>query len=126
MYTLCIRYTLELDHLKHSREYVERELEAIRDAGGKIVGYWLPTDRAGPTNVVYGLIDFLTLTASEQYRQALADNPLHQRNADELTRSDVVLNMERSIIESATTATRASLGQQRGVPRSGHSPQLIS
>ena len=30
--------------------------------------------------------------------QAMADNPLHQRNADELTRSDVVLNMERSII----------------------------
>jgi hypothetical protein len=46
--------------------------------------------------------------------QAMADNPLHQRNADELTRSDVVLNMERSIIESATTATRISLGQQRG------------
>jgi hypothetical protein len=66
---------------------------------GKIVGHWLPTDRAGPTNVAYGLIDFLMLTSCEQYRQAMADNPLHQRNADELTRSSVVLNTERSIIE---------------------------
>jgi hypothetical protein len=47
MYTLCIRYTLELDRLKHSREYVERELEAIRDAGGKIVGYWLQLTALG-------------------------------------------------------------------------------
>jgi len=58
--------------------------------------------------------------------QVMADNPLHQRNADELTRSDVVLNMERSIIESAATAARVSLGLQRGVRCSGHSPQLIS
>lgn len=59
MYTLCIRYTLDPNRLKHFRDYVEHELEAIRNAGGKIVGYWLPTDFAGPTNIAYGLIDFL-------------------------------------------------------------------
>ena len=63
MYTLCIRYTLDPNRLKHFREYVEHELQAIRNAGGKIVGYWLPTDYAGPTNVAYGLIDFLTLAS---------------------------------------------------------------
>ena len=81
------------------RDYVEHELEAIRNAGGKIVGYWKTTDYAGPTNIAYGLIDFLTLASYEQYRKALADDPLRQRNVDELTRSGAVINMERSIIE---------------------------
>jgi hypothetical protein len=48
MYTLCIRYTLDPNRLKHFRDYVEHELAAIRNAGRKIVGYWLPTDFAGP------------------------------------------------------------------------------
>lgn len=99
MYTLCIRYTLDPNRLPHFRTYVEHELEAIRDAGGKIVGYWLPTDLAGPTNIAYGLIDFSTLGDYEQYRRALARDPLHQRNAEELTRSGAILNMERSLIE---------------------------
>jgi hypothetical protein len=99
MYTLCIRYTLDPNQLKHFRDYVEHELAAIRNAGGKIVGYWLPTDFAGPNNIAYGLIDFLTLDSYEEYRKALAENPLHQRNAEALTHSGAVLKMERSIIE---------------------------
>jgi NIPSNAP len=97
----CTRFAFvtHSNRLKHFRDYVERELEAIRSAGGKIIGYWLPTDYARPNNIAYGLIDFLTLAAYEQYRKALADDPLHQRNADELTRSGAVINMERSIIE---------------------------
>jgi NIPSNAP len=98
MYTLCIRYTLDPNRLTAFKTYVAAELEAIRDAGGDIVGYWLPTDFAGPTNIAYGLIDFLSLASYELYRKALADAPLHQRNADELTRSGVILNVERSII----------------------------
>lgn len=99
MHTLCIRYTLDPNRLKPFRDYVEHELAAIRAAGGKVVGYWLPTDFAGPTNVAYGLIDFQTLESYERYRKALAEDPLHQRNAEELTRSGAVLNTERSIIE---------------------------
>ena len=76
MFTLCIRYTIDPNRLKHFRDYVEHELEAIRNAGGKIIGCWLPTDYAGPTNIAYGLIDFLTLASYEQYRKALADDPL--------------------------------------------------
>ena len=61
---VIIRYTLEPNRLKHFRDYVEHELEPIRNAGGKIVGYWLPTDFAGPTNIAYGLIDFVTLPSA--------------------------------------------------------------
>ena len=98
MHTLCIRYTLDPNRLPHFRSYVERELAAIRNAGGKIVGYFLPTDHAGPTDIAYGLIDFETLGAYEDYRQRLSADPLHQRNAEELTRSGVIVNMDRSII----------------------------
>jgi hypothetical protein len=98
MYTLSIRYTLDPNRVAHFKTYVEHELAAIRNAGGKIVGYWLPTDFAGPTNIAYGLIDFVTLASYEQYRKALAEDPLHQRNADELTRSGVIINMDRSLL----------------------------
>jgi hypothetical protein len=99
VHTLCIRYSLDPNRLPHFKTYVERELEAIRTAGGKIVGYWLPTDFAGPTNIAYGLIDFMTLGAYELYRKTLAADPLHQRNADELTRSGVIIKTERSLLE---------------------------
>jgi hypothetical protein len=98
MYTLYIRYTLDPNRTAHFKTYVEHELEAIRNAGGKIVGYWLPTDFAGPTNIAYGLIDFLTLASYEQYRKALAEDALHQRNAEELTRSGAIINMDRSLL----------------------------
>jgi hypothetical protein len=53
MYTLCICYTLDPNRVKHFKDYVEHELEAIRNAGGRIVDYFLPTDYAGPTNIAY-------------------------------------------------------------------------
>jgi hypothetical protein len=97
--TLCIRYVIDPNRVAHFRTYVAAELEAIRRSGGKIVGYFLPTDFAGPTNEAYGLIDFATLSSYEQYRRALAIDPLHRKNAAELERSGVVVAMNRSIIE---------------------------
>jgi NIPSNAP len=99
MDTLCIRYTLDPNRVQHFRTYVENELEAIRNAGGKIVGYWLATDFAGPNNIGYGLIDFLTLGAYEAYRKALAEDSMHQRNAAELERSGAIVKMERSFVK---------------------------
>jgi NIPSNAP len=98
MHTLCIRYTLDLNRLGDFRLYVTDELEAIRAAGGRVVGYWLPTDFAGPTNIGYGLIEFSSLDHYEKYRHALAADPLHQRNARRLIDSGAIVNMERSII----------------------------
>jgi len=99
MYTLCIRYTLDPNRIAHFRSYVEAELDAIRRSGGKIVGYFLPTDFAGPTNEAYGLIDFLSLASYEQYRRALAADSAHKKNVSELERSGAIVAMHRSIIE---------------------------
>lgn len=99
MHTLCIRYILDPNRIAHFRTYVDNELEVIRRSGGKIIGYFMPTDFAGPTNEAYGLIEFATLASYEQYRNALANDPVHKRNVAELERSGAVKAMHRSIIE---------------------------
>jgi hypothetical protein len=96
---LCIRYTIDPNKLPDFKAYVEAELDVIRRSGGKILGYFLPTDFAGPTNEAYGLIDFLTLAKYEQYRHALAEDPGHKKDASELVRSGAIVAMNRSIIE---------------------------
>ena len=98
MYTLCIRYVLDPNRAEHFRKYVEEEQAVIERSGGKIVGYWVPTDFAGPNHVGYGLIDFATLSSYEQYRKSLAADCGHKHNAEALQESGAVLSMERSII----------------------------
>jgi hypothetical protein len=99
VFTLCIHYTIDPNKLADFRKYAEVEQAPIRRSGGQIVGYFLPTDYAGPTNEAYGLIDFLTLASYEQYRKALADDDDHKKNAVELERSGAIVSMMRSFIE---------------------------
>jgi hypothetical protein len=42
---------------------------------GKLVGYYLPTTIAGPTNTAFGLIDFPNLADYEQCREKLGSDP---------------------------------------------------
>jgi hypothetical protein len=99
MLTLCIRYTIDPNKLAAFRHYVEAEQDPIRRSGGKTLGYFLPTDFAGPTNEALGLIEFPTLDDYATYRRALADDPDHKRNVAELERSGVIVAMNRSLIE---------------------------
>jgi len=69
MHTLCIRCVLDPNRIGAFRTHVEDEVPVIRQAGGGVVGYYFPTDYAGPTNVGYGLIEFATLTDYERHRQ---------------------------------------------------------
>ena len=98
MLTLCIRYTLDPNRIDGFRTYVEKELPVIRQAGGHVVGYYMPTDFAGPTNIAYGLIELETLAAYEGYRLTLADDPRHQANIAALVASGAIVNMDRSFI----------------------------
>jgi hypothetical protein len=96
--TLCIRYTFNPGHLADFRAYVEAEQGVIERSGGKIVGYFLPTDFAGPTNEAMGLIDLPSLAAYEEYRQVLAQDPEHKKNIARLEQSGAAAAMNRSII----------------------------
>ena len=98
MYTLCIRYVLDPNRAGHFRTYVENEQPVIERSGGRIVGYWIPTDFAGLNNVGYGLIEFTTLSDYERYRKTLGEDPEHKRNAEALEQSGAIVSMERSFI----------------------------
>ncbi len=104
MMTLCIRYTFNADKLADSRTYVEAEDGPIARSGGKIVGYFLPTDFAGPTNEAIGLIDVPSLAAYETYRQKLADDAEHKKNVARLERSGANVAMSRSFIQRVAHA----------------------
>jgi hypothetical protein len=98
MITLCIRYTFNPDRLAALKAYVDAEQPVIERSGGRILGYFLPTDFAGPTNEAMGLIDLPSLSAYEQYRETLADDPDHRKNIARLEQSGAAVAMNRSII----------------------------
>ena len=55
--------------------YAAALLQPIVRCGGSLVGYYLPTKLAGPTNIALALIDFPSLAAYEQYRERLGSDP---------------------------------------------------
>jgi hypothetical protein len=104
MLTLCIRYKFNPDHLKSMAEYFETEQRVIERCGGKVVGYFLPTDFAGPTDEAIGLIDLPSLAAYETYRQALADDADHKKNIAHLEQSGAGVAMNRTFIRRVMAA----------------------
>lgn len=99
MITLCIRYTFNPEKLTDFRAYVEAEQEVIERSGGRILGYFLPTDFAGATNEATGLIDLPSLSAYERYRETLAADPGHKKNIARLMTSGAQVAMTRSIVQ---------------------------
>lgn len=98
MITLAIRYTLDIAKLAEFEAYVRALPDQIERSGGRFVGYYLPTKRAGPTNVALGLIDFANLAAYEQYRDKLASDPDAVENVRRADAARCILNEERSFV----------------------------
>lgn len=99
MITLSIRYTIEARKRPDFERYARSLTKIIPRCGGELVGYWLPTKFAGPTNEALGLISFANLAAYEQYRERLAkdaDNVEAIRRAEE---SGCILVEDRAILE---------------------------
>lgn len=99
MITLSIRYTIDARKRADFAQYARALGGIIPRCGGELVGYWLPTRFAGPTNAALALIDFPSLAAYEQYRERLAtdgDNIDCVRRADE---SGCILVEDRAILE---------------------------
>ncbi len=101
MITLFLRYTFDPNKIRDFRTYVDAEFEPIRRCGGQVIGYFLPTEFAGPTNEACGLIDFESLAAYERYRAALAEDPAHKTNAEGLEASGALVSVNRSLIRRA-------------------------
>ena len=102
MITVCIRYTLDTHKLPDFEKYAKAWPETIRRCGGELVGYFLPTKFAGPTNFGLALINFAKLDAYEKYRDALGKDPAAKSNHDLAEKSGCILLEDRLIMQPAS------------------------
>ena len=68
--TVCIRYTIDIHKAAEFERYPRDWSTSIPRCGGELLGYFLPTRIAGPTNIAYALINFADLNAYQAYRVA--------------------------------------------------------
>jgi hypothetical protein len=96
---VCIRYTIDIHKHSDFAQYARNWPEAIRRCGGELLGYFLPTKAAGPTNIAYALINFDSLGAYEGYREALMNDEGAKQNVAFADRSGCILIEDRSILQ---------------------------
>ncbi len=99
MITLCICYTIDFYKSADFEQYARRCPEPIRRCGGDLLGYFLPTKLAGPTNLAYAMIGFRNLADYEKYREALAKDPDAIANVAAAAASRCILVEDRSFLE---------------------------
>jgi hypothetical protein len=101
MITVCIRYTIDIHKTSDFEQYARNWPGPIRRCGGELVGYFLPTKIAGPTNFALALINFSSLASYAQYRDALMSDPDAKTNVEFADKSGCVLVEDRSILQRA-------------------------
>ena len=99
MIVLCIRYVIDPHKYRDFEEYARHWPEPVRRCGGELIGYYLPTKLAGPTNVALALIGFPDLAAYERYRQALMADGDATANIARAEKSGCILVEERSFLQ---------------------------
>jgi hypothetical protein len=104
MYTLFLKYTIHPDKLDAWKAYAEAEFAPITESGGKITGYYAPTEFAGATSEAFATIDVGTMAEYEIYRAKLAAHPKHKENVVEVTRHGAILSIYRAIIQRVDPA----------------------
>jgi NIPSNAP protein len=98
MMTLCIRYTLDANKLADFEAYAKALRRPAERCGGKVVGYYLPTKVAGPTNVALGMIDFPDLATYEKYRERLLSDTEAVEILQRAEAVGCILNEDRSFV----------------------------
>ena len=99
MYTLFLRYTLDPNKLADWRAYAQAEFAPITESGGRITGYYAPTEFAGATSEAFATIDVGTMAEYEIYRARLAEHPKHKENVQKIEQSGAIHSIYRAIIQ---------------------------
>ena len=99
MLTICIRYTIDISKHEAFEEYARHWPDPIRRCGGELLGYFLPTKLAGPTNIAYALINFPDLGSYEKYREALLQDEAATQNVAFAGRTGCIQIEDRSILQ---------------------------
>jgi len=99
MYTLYLRYTIDPNKISDWKAYAQAEFAPITECGGKITGYYAPTEFAGATSDAFATIDVGTMAEYEVYRAKLAAHPKHKENVAIVEASGVIRSTYRAIIQ---------------------------
>jgi hypothetical protein len=99
MYTLFLKYTIDPNKLADWHAYTLAEFAPITESGGKIVGYYAPTEFSGATSEAFAMIDVGTMAEYEVYRGKLAAHPRHIENVKKVEATGVVRSVYRAIIK---------------------------
>jgi NIPSNAP len=97
--TLCIRYVINQNRYRDFEEYARAWPEPIRRCGGQLLGYFLPTKLAGPTDSAMALIDFPDLAAYEKYRAALMADSEAAANVALIEKKGCIISENRSFLK---------------------------
>jgi len=98
MYTLFLRYTIDPNKLSDWLAYAKAEFQPITESGGRITGYYAPTEFAGATSEAFATIDVGTMAEYEVYRAKLAAHPRHKDNVAKIEASGAIHSIYRAII----------------------------
>ena len=99
MITLSIRYTIDPRKRGEFERYARSLAAIIPRCGGELVGYWMPTLFAGPTNIATALIDFPSLAAYEEYREQLAKDGDNVESVRRVQESGCILVEDRTFLQ---------------------------
>ncbi|MBV9610517.1 MAG: NIPSNAP family protein [Acidobacteria bacterium] len=102
MITVCIRYTVDIHKISDFERYARQWPEPIKRCGGELVGYFLPTKIAGPTNFALALINFSSLAAYERYRDALMKDPEAKANVEFADNSGCIQIEDRCVLQQVS------------------------
>lgn len=99
MITVCIRYVIDHNKYREFEKYARAWPAPIQRCGGELIGYFLPTRLAGPTNEALALIAFSNLAAYEAYREALMNDPEAVANVRDAEAAGVIIREDRAFVQ---------------------------
>jgi hypothetical protein len=107
MKTTCfIRYQIDPFQRDAFRQYAEAWGHIIPRCGGKLLGYFLPSE--GTNDVAYAVIGFDNLAAYEEYRARLLADPQGRANFTFAQSRRFILREERTWLEAVEGTCAAS------------------
>jgi hypothetical protein len=95
--TCFIRYQIDPFQREAFRRYAENWGRIIPRCGGRLVGYFLPHE--GTSDIAWGLIEFDSLAAYEEYRARLKSDPAGRENFAMAQDLRFILREERTFVE---------------------------
>ncbi len=106
MYTLFLRYTIDPTKLADWKAYAEAEFAPIAESGGKITGYYTPTEFSGSTSEAFATIDVGTMAEYEAYRTKLSEHAKHKENVAKVEASGAIHSTYRAILKRVEPAKK--------------------